>query len=345
MLSGALLSLPFWRRLERNVSERRPLTIHAQTVRENRASLLPLSVRVDPRSGPLAGSGRRRRARAVRQQLLGTLVLQHQSAVLDDRHVRPVLCRPAAPVRRGPPHHSARPADARAVCRCRRGVLRNSRHSDGYPSQLADLADVRCCRRQWLRAEPLDTRPSPTFRVRNTGRLCTVATPSTNNRGPHVHRSNVRPSVLDLVSCLDCRRQRSRGRKPRGSVPGRYLFPWMPALAAIVVITAPFGPIARKTLDVWPLRWLGLISYGVYIFHVPCMQVVRHFLRVEPVTRARVEAPVRASQLWRNPRCSNRLVLFASNDRFFTGSGAVSIEKRSRARSTVAPLAGQPTTS
>ena len=56
---------------------------------------------------------------------------------------------------------------------------------------------------------------------------------------------------------------------------GRYLFPWMPALAAIVVITAPFGPIARKALDVRPLRWLGLISYGVYIFHVPCMQVVQ----------------------------------------------------------------------
>ena len=41
---------------------------------------------------------------------------------------------------------------------------------------------------------------------------------------------------------------------------GRYLFPWMPALAAIMVITAPFGPIARKALDVRPLRWLGSIS-------------------------------------------------------------------------------------
>lgn len=56
---------------------------------------------------------------------------------------------------------------------------------------------------------------------------------------------------------------------------GRYLFPWMPALAAIVVITAPFGPTARKTLEARPLRWLGLISYGVYIYHVPCMQVVQ----------------------------------------------------------------------
>ena len=197
VLSGALLSMPFWRRLERGVSGsdlgRFMLRRFVRIAPPYYLCLLG----VDPRSGPLAGSRRRRRARAVRQQPLGTVVLQRQSAVLDDRHVRAVLPRPAAPVRRGPPHHPACRTDAPAVCRGRRGVLRNSRHSDGYTSQVADLADFRCCRRQWRRAEPLDTRPSPTFRVRSTGRLCAVATRSTGNRGPFVHRSDVGPSVLD----------------------------------------------------------------------------------------------------------------------------------------------------
>jgi peptidoglycan/LPS O-acetylase OafA/YrhL len=58
----------------------------------------------------------------------------------------------------------------------------------------------------------------------------------------------------------------------------RYWFPWMPALAAITIVTTPFAPVARFVLDLAPLRWLGVISYGVYIYHVAAMQAVRRML-------------------------------------------------------------------
>jgi peptidoglycan/LPS O-acetylase OafA/YrhL len=58
----------------------------------------------------------------------------------------------------------------------------------------------------------------------------------------------------------------------------RYWFPWMPALAAVTIVTAPFAPFARFLLELAPVRWIGVISYGVYIYHVAVMQLVRRLL-------------------------------------------------------------------
>jgi peptidoglycan/LPS O-acetylase OafA/YrhL len=59
---------------------------------------------------------------------------------------------------------------------------------------------------------------------------------------------------------------------------GRYFFPWMPGFAAMAMIAAPSAPFARRLLDVPPLRWLGTISYGVYIYQIACMQLVLKLL-------------------------------------------------------------------
>lgn len=60
---------------------------------------------------------------------------------------------------------------------------------------------------------------------------------------------------------------------------GRYLFPWTAGFAALAVVTAPFAPLARRLLDAAPLRGLGVISYGVYVYQMACMVAVHRLLR------------------------------------------------------------------
>ena len=59
---------------------------------------------------------------------------------------------------------------------------------------------------------------------------------------------------------------------------GRYLFPWMPAFAAAVILAAPFAPVGRGLLELAPLRWLGIVSYGIYIYQMACMTAVHRLL-------------------------------------------------------------------
>jgi peptidoglycan/LPS O-acetylase OafA/YrhL len=59
------------------------------------------------------------------------------------------------------------------------------------------------------------------------------------------------------------------------SVPfGRYNLPWVPLALAWVVAAAPRGHVSRILLELAPLRLLGVISYGVYVYHYPAMQAV-----------------------------------------------------------------------
>jgi peptidoglycan/LPS O-acetylase OafA/YrhL len=56
------------------------------------------------------------------------------------------------------------------------------------------------------------------------------------------------------------------------SVPyGRYHFPFVPLLLMWIILEAPRTSAARRFLEAWPLRRLGIISFGVYVYHYPAM--------------------------------------------------------------------------
>jgi peptidoglycan/LPS O-acetylase OafA/YrhL len=59
---------------------------------------------------------------------------------------------------------------------------------------------------------------------------------------------------------------------------GRYTLPWLPALVAVAVAAAPRSPIGGRLLAAAPLSWLGVVSYGVYIYHVPAMKLVARLM-------------------------------------------------------------------
>jgi peptidoglycan/LPS O-acetylase OafA/YrhL len=50
---------------------------------------------------------------------------------------------------------------------------------------------------------------------------------------------------------------------------GRYNFPFVPTLLGVIVFTAPQAKWARRFLEFSVLKWIGVISYGVYLFHYP----------------------------------------------------------------------------
>ena len=55
---------------------------------------------------------------------------------------------------------------------------------------------------------------------------------------------------------------------------GRYNWPYVPALLAAIIIAAPRCRSACTVLEFSPIRGLGRISYGVYVYHLPCMKFV-----------------------------------------------------------------------
>lgn len=59
---------------------------------------------------------------------------------------------------------------------------------------------------------------------------------------------------------------------------GRYNFPYVPILIAGILITGPFTVIARRLLEAAPLRLLGIISFGIYVYHLPCLGVAKRLV-------------------------------------------------------------------
>jgi hypothetical protein len=55
---------------------------------------------------------------------------------------------------------------------------------------------------------------------------------------------------------------------------GHYNWPVIPLLLAAMVFAAPHARTAIAIFDQGPVRWLGLISYGVYIYHYPVLKVM-----------------------------------------------------------------------
>lgn len=55
---------------------------------------------------------------------------------------------------------------------------------------------------------------------------------------------------------------------------GRYVFPVVPSLIALMILTAPISRGAAAMLELWPIRQLGVISFGIYIYHLPALKLV-----------------------------------------------------------------------
>ena len=60
---------------------------------------------------------------------------------------------------------------------------------------------------------------------------------------------------------------------------GRYNFPVVPLFIAAIIVCAPVATTARCVLDWFPLRGLGVISYGVYVYHLPSLNVTAKLMK------------------------------------------------------------------
>lgn len=68
---------------------------------------------------------------------------------------------------------------------------------------------------------------------------------------------------------------------------GRYNLPYIPVLLALIVGMAPLAPLARRVLDGAFLRPLGVISYGIYVYHLPLLHFIARTMSgsgFDPVT-------------------------------------------------------------
>jgi peptidoglycan/LPS O-acetylase OafA/YrhL len=59
---------------------------------------------------------------------------------------------------------------------------------------------------------------------------------------------------------------------------GRYHLPFVPVLLLAMIVSAPRSRFTARLLEWGPLRGLGVVSYGFYIYHLPCLGVVRRTL-------------------------------------------------------------------
>lgn len=53
---------------------------------------------------------------------------------------------------------------------------------------------------------------------------------------------------------------------------GHYNWPYVPLLIGALILATPHAPLARRLLSWSPLKFMGVISYGIYIFHHPIQQ-------------------------------------------------------------------------
>ena len=59
---------------------------------------------------------------------------------------------------------------------------------------------------------------------------------------------------------------------------GRYNFPYIPLLLSALIFLVPSSKLTSKFLEFKFIRWLGVISYGVYIFHYPLQKAFKIML-------------------------------------------------------------------
>ena len=59
------------------------------------------------------------------------------------------------------------------------------------------------------------------------------------------------------------------------SLPGgRYNMPVVPICLALMILSVPRTGLAMRILESPCFRWLGVISYGIYLFHLPLLKLV-----------------------------------------------------------------------
>ncbi|MEE8450687.1 MAG: acyltransferase [Thermoguttaceae bacterium] len=61
---------------------------------------------------------------------------------------------------------------------------------------------------------------------------------------------------------------------------GRYNLPYVPLLVAALIVCAPSSRSAKAILELAPIRLLGLVSYGVYIYHLPCLKLIAQAMKL-----------------------------------------------------------------
>jgi peptidoglycan/LPS O-acetylase OafA/YrhL len=57
-----------------------------------------------------------------------------------------------------------------------------------------------------------------------------------------------------------------------------YGLPLVPMLLVAMIFTAPLAHVAKRILDGFVLRKLGAISYGIYIYHLPCLNTIDRYM-------------------------------------------------------------------
>jgi peptidoglycan/LPS O-acetylase OafA/YrhL len=54
---------------------------------------------------------------------------------------------------------------------------------------------------------------------------------------------------------------------------GRYNLPFVPALLCVLIFLVPSSRLGQALFDSTPMRLIGAVSYGVYLFHLPVLNV------------------------------------------------------------------------
>lgn len=64
------------------------------------------------------------------------------------------------------------------------------------------------------------------------------------------------------------------------SIPfGHYTLPLVPMALALIVVCTHYTVLLKSLLELPPIRWIGQVSYGVYIFHLPVLNVIERYMR------------------------------------------------------------------
>ena len=67
---------------------------------------------------------------------------------------------------------------------------------------------------------------------------------------------------------------------------GRYNLPFVPLLLCLLVVLVPVTRLGRLAFDSAPLRGIGRVSYGVYIYHLPVQHVTARLMTRESLNPA-----------------------------------------------------------